>query len=80
MSSTDQHGTENTEHDYCQETNMSSKKGKRIKRKNIPRISKNIEDMTSESVIILKNIEKNTSRIADTFEKVADMLMQQQHH
>lgn len=55
---------------------MSAKK-RRIKRKNIPRISKNIEDMTSESLIILKNIDKNMSRIADAFEKVADILMLQ---
>lgn len=65
------------DHDYCGENKSPTKKGKRTKIKNIPRISKNIENMTSESLNILQNIDKNTSRIADSFDKIVDYLMQE---
>lgn len=63
-----------TEHDYC---GIENKRSKRLKKHAIPRVSKNIENMTAESLDSLKNIDKNTNRIANAFERLTDFLMNQ---
>lgn len=71
---------EQGEHDYSlkrkiNENELKSNKKKRIMKQNVGRISRNIENMTQESLDILKNIEQNTTRIADSFEKLVNFFL-----
>lgn len=52
---------------------IESENKKRPRKQNTQKISKNIESMTQESLDILKNIEKNTERIATSFEEFVNL-------
>lgn len=75
-------GGEESEHDYCLKRKIKStefknkiKKRRVMRKQNVPRISTNIENITAESINILKNIEQNTARIADSFEKLVSVFV-----
>ncbi|KAJ8910039.1 hypothetical protein NQ315_003681 [Exocentrus adspersus] len=67
--------TYSSNYDFSQNAKQLNK---RMKTKAIPRVAKHLEDLTSESVTILKNIDKNTSRIADSFEKLVNHFVEKQ--
>ncbi|XP_023312843.1 uncharacterized protein LOC111692941, partial [Anoplophora glabripennis] len=70
----------NIDHDYsinngkrCNNDDHGTKM-KRQKITSIPRISKNLVEMTSQSLKILESIDTNISRIANSFQDLIDIL------
>ncbi|XP_018576986.1 uncharacterized protein LOC108915442 [Anoplophora glabripennis] len=70
----------NIDHDYsinngkrCNNNDHATKM-KRQKITSIPRISKNLVEMTSQSLKILESIDTNISRIANSFQDLIDIL------